>query len=365
MKPKLKELILASFSFDKYDPLHTKILILNAMYFITIIINIIFAFGNLFLSHDLTVGALNLFILAAILYAFYLLREKNNQSRSILIGNMTLFFSFLFLVYIHHGENYSFIWTYFFAPFAMVTLGAKNGFTISVFFLIFVFISTALGIDIWQNGEWNLASFIRFMFAHIVMLYIMYALINSNEMANEKIRTLRYKERSQLELFEKLSVTDHLTSLYNRRFLKEIFPREFYQARQQNQHIAYFLLDLDYFKSYNDTYGHQKGDEVLTAVAEILQTFIPYSFRLGGDEFACILSANEEETLKQTIAEVKDAIDTLRIKNEKSPIKPFLSCSIGVHLIRDDEYDFEEIYHTADTALYKAKTRGRDQIAYL
>jgi len=365
MKPKLKELLFASFSFDEYDPMHTKALILNAMYFITIIINVIFAIINLLFTHNFPVGILNLFILFATLYAFYLLREKNDQSRSIIIGNFTLFFSFLILIQIHHGNDYSFIWTYFFAPFSMVTLGAKKGFTLSLLFLMLVFISTALGLDNWQDGMWNLASYMRFMLAHIVMLYIMYALINSNEKANEKIRTLREKEISQLKLFEKLSITDPLTSLYNRRSLKEIFPREFHKSRQKGDHIVYFLLDLDYFKSYNDTYGHQKGDDVLVKVSNILRSHASYSFRIGGDEFAGILIGKDETYFKQKLEKIKQALDQMKIENRESPIKPYLSCSIGAHLITESEYDFEEIYQTTDIALYKAKAQGRNQIVYL
>jgi len=365
MKPKLKELLLASFSFEESNPLFTRILILNAFLFITATVSFVSILYNTFFIHNYLLVYIDLFIFSFITYALYQLRQKRNYTLAAYMGTITLFFALNAMALILHAENFTLIWTYFYAPFVMITLGAKRGLLISLVFLIAVLTGTYYGIDKWLDGAWDISSYSRFTLAHAVMLYVTYAISNSYEKAYERIEALRQREKAQLKLFEKLSITDPLTSLYNRRSLKEIFPKEFYDAKRNNHYFAYFLLDLDYFKSYNDTYGHQKGDEVLIAVADILKEKFKFTFRIGGDEFAGILVGDTKEVIKQKIDQLHESIVSLQIENEKSPISTHLTCSIGVHIINEYEYDFEEIYNLADTALYKAKALGRNQVIYL
>jgi len=365
LKPKLKELVLASYSFEEGNPHLTKVIILNAFLFITAIVSTVSFIYNVLFTFNYLLLFIDIFIFVFILYALYQLREKNNYLVAAYMGTASLFIAFSAIVIILHGENFTLVWTYFFAPFAMITLGAKKGLTITLVFLIIILTSAYYGIDEWQNAQWNISSYLRFSLAHAVMLYVIYAISNSYEKAYERIEALRQREQAQLKLFEKLSITDPLTSLYNRRSLKEIFPREFYEAKRNKHYFAYFLLDLDYFKSYNDTYGHQKGDEVLTATAELLKKKFKFAFRIGGDEFAGIMVCDKKTMIKHTINELQHAVKSLHIANRESPIGKYLTCSVGVHIINEFEYDFEEIYNLADTALYKAKALGRDQVIYL
>jgi diguanylate cyclase (GGDEF)-like protein len=364
MKPKLKELILVSFSFEEENPNLTKIVILNAFLFITALVASVSLIFNILFTSDFLLKSIDVFIISLMLYALYQLREKENYEIAAYIGSVTMFSAYVAIITILHNKDFTFIWTYFFAPFVMVTLGAKRGLIITLFFLVTIFICTAYGINEWQNGAWNLSSYFRFVLAHLVMLYVVYAISNGYEKAYKRIEALRQREQTQLRLFEKLSITDHLTSLYNRRSLKEIFPKEFYNAKRNNNYFTYFLLDLDYFKSYNDTYGHQKGDEVLVTVAKILNQKLKFAFRIGGDEFAGIMTCDRKEVIQDTLNEIHHTIRSLEIENKGSPFGK-LTCSIGAHIINEFEYDFEEIYNLADTALYKAKALGRDQVIYL
>jgi diguanylate cyclase (GGDEF)-like protein len=364
MKPGLKELVLASFSFEEGNPFFTKILILNAFLFISATISFILFLYNLFFRFNDAILYIDFFIFLLMLFSLYQLREKENYTLAAHMGAATLFITLAAIAIILKNQSFTLIWTYFFAPFTMITLGARRGLVFTLMFLLIVITASWYGIGIWQNGEWDISSCTRFSLAHAVMLYVIYAISNSYEKAYEKIEALREREKAQLKLFEKLSITDPLTSLYNRRSLKEIFPREFYEAKRKKQYFAYFLLDLDYFKSYNDTYGHQKGDEILVTVAELLNKKFKFAFRIGGDEFAGIMTSEKKTMIKHTINKLHHAIRSLHIENKESP-KGTLTCSIGVHIINEYEYDFEEIYHLADTALYKAKALGRDQVIYL
>ena len=363
-KPNFSELLFASFKVEDYNPLHTKILLLHAMLFITALTSLFFSIYNLFVIHLYSVSIINITMLALISYAIYVLREKEAYIHAAYIGNAVLFIGFIALVLNMHGENFTLIWTFFLTPFAIITLGSSRGFHVAFTFLVTVLAITYTGIDIWQEGIWDEKSYLRYAIAQFVMLYIIFAIQNSTEKADEKIELMRKNEKQQLRIYEKLSLTDSLTSLYNRRFLKEIFPRQYHLAKHNNKLFTFFILDLDNFKQYNDTYGHQNGDKILIKMANILtQSLTPsddYAFRLGGDEFAGILIANNIEMVHHKINTILDQ----EIELLEHDINPLLTCSIGAYIVDDFSHDFEEIYKRTDEALYQAKNNGRNQVAY-
>ena len=370
MKPNLKELFFASFDYEEYNPQQTKMLLLNAMFFIAIIINLIFMFINVFIAHTYLMFFVNLFIVSFLGYALYLLREKNQYNIASYIGNTILFISFLSIVILKQSESYSMIWTLFFAPFAILTLGAKKGFMLSIVFMTMVIASSYTGLDTWDNGRWNLETFFRMTVGLSVMLYVIYAIQNNNEKANVKIEKLRQKEKIQLQLLEKLSITDTLTTLYNRRFFEEIFPRQILRAKSNQELLTFFTLDLDYFKQYNDTYGHQKGDWALEQIAEVLKEVFSksddYTFRIGGEEFAGIFLDEDEAHIHTLINEIVDKLTLRQIEHKGNPIEGILTASIGVYIkSADTELGHQEIYRLADEALYNAKSKGRNQIVYV
>jgi len=370
MKPNLKELFFASFDYEEYNPQQTKMLLLNAMFFITIIINLIFMFINIFIAHTYLMFFVNLFIVSFLGYALYLLREKSQYNIASYIGNAILFISFLSIVILKESASYSMIWTLFFAPFAILTLGAKKGFMLSIVFMTIVIASSYTGIDIWDNGRWNFETFFRMIVGLIVMLYVIYAIQNNNEKANVKIERLRQKEKIQLQLLQKLSITDTLTSLYNRRFFEEIFPRQIKRAINNKELLTFFTLDLDYFKQYNDTYGHQKGDWALVQIAEILNEIFgksdDYIFRMGGEEFAGIFLDGSVENIRNLIEQIPEKLKERNIEHKGNPQEDILTASIGVYMqeMRTD-INHQEIYRLADEALYRAKSQGKNQIVYV
>jgi len=367
MKPNFKELLFASFEFDEYNPLQTKLLILNAMFFITIIINILFMIINFFITQTYLLFFVNLFMVISMGYALYLLREKKKYILASYIGNATLIIAFTTVIFLKHGEKYSLIWTYFFVPFAIITLGAKKGLITSFAYIMVLLAITYTGIDVWDN--WDLETYFRFSLAQFIMLYVIYAIQNSTESADSKIEKLRQKEKLQLKLLEKLSITDTLTSLYNRRFFEEIFPRQIQRANSNKELLTFFTLDLDYFKQYNDTYGHQKGDWALQQIAEILKEVFnksdDYTFRMGGEEFAGIYLDGDETNVHILVNRITEKLKERAIEHKGNPVEGILTCSIGVYIkVPQDDLSHQEIYRLADEALYKAKKNGRNQIIY-
>lgn len=363
-KPKFSELLLASFKLEDYNPLHTKILLLNAMLFITALTNLFFGIYHFFVTNLYIVSFINFSILSLISYAIYILREKEDHLRAAYIGNIVLFIGFIILLLNMHGEHFTLIWTFFLTPFAIFTLGSSRGFYVAFIFIVTVLAITYTGIDVWQEGIWDSKSYLRYFVAQFVMLYIIFAIQNHSEKADEKIEEMRENEKKQLKLYEKLSLTDALTSLYNRRFLKEIFPRQLSSANYNDKIFAFFILDLDNFKQYNDTYGHQNGDKVLEQIADILKENLnhsdDYTFRLGGDEFAGIIIRNNIDDIYKKLNTIMDQ----EIEHIEHNSKSILTSSIGAYIVDDFKYNFEDIYKFADEALYQAKNSGRNQIVY-
>ncbi len=359
----------ASFEFEDYSPLHTKILLLNAMLFITAALTLLFTVILLFITQSYDLLFIDLSVFLSLSYTLYILRVKNDHQRAAYIGNAVLFTAILAITLLHHGENYTLIWTFFFAPFSIVTLGASRGLIVSFIFMLIVLALTYTGVGEWQEGAWNTESYLRFLIAHFLMLYVIFVIQNSNERANNKISRMRHYEKKQLKFFEQLSITDPLTSLYNRRFLKEIFPRQLFSAKRNDKLFAFFILDLDYFKQYNDTYGHQKGDWAIEQTANILKEHLrrssDYTFRLGGEEFAAIILGDDIDCIHNRINAILQAVADLKIEHKGSNVKSVLTCSIGACILEvDSEYDLEDFYSLADEALYRAKDNGRDQVIY-
>lgn len=164
---------------------------------------------------------------------------------------------------------------------------------------------------------------------------------------------------------EDLSVTDELTGIYNRRYFNEAFKRESKRAKREEKMMGFVLLDIDYFKLFNDTYGHFKGDEALKSVAssmiKTLSRPSDFCFRLGGEEFGMLIYDTKKEDLEHIVAKVKNEIDSLEIPNEYSFSAEHLSASFGgVVFSPTSENDLETIYKKADEILYKIKKSGRN-----
>jgi len=162
---------------------------------------------------------------------------------------------------------------------------------------------------------------------------------------------------------EELARTDSLTGLYNRRYLKETLQYYFALARRGGRPIALAMLDVDYFKSYNDTHGHPAGDEILKAVAEtigerIRSTDIPC--RYGGEEFAILFPDTDAREAFSVAEYLRQRLEDRPFPNEETQPGGVLTVSIGVAGLDADLRDPVELIQRADAALYRAKGQGRN-----
>jgi diguanylate cyclase (GGDEF)-like protein/PAS domain S-box-containing protein len=164
---------------------------------------------------------------------------------------------------------------------------------------------------------------------------------------------------------EHLAITDGLTQLFNRRYFNKILPREIKRAKRTGSKIAFIMLDVDYFKLYNDTYGHLNGDEVLIAISKSMQEYFnrgsDFCFRLGGEEFGIICSLDSQEKVYQRTEQLRNDIEELHIEHERNIASKYVTVSIGITLC-NGTMSSESLYTKADIELYKAKESGRNRV---
>ncbi|MDA3852509.1 MAG: sensor domain-containing diguanylate cyclase [Spirochaetaceae bacterium] len=174
-------------------------------------------------------------------------------------------------------------------------------------------------------------------------------------------------EDSRKEL-EKLSQTDGLTQVFNRRYFNTMIRQSLNLAKRNHQRITTVILDVDFFKQYNDTYGHLAGDQALvqvaTAVSDLFRRSTDQVFRLGGEEFAVIIQGDLKNETPEDLAErIRKEVESLEIIHESSSVGEFLTISLGIlSLVPNQDVTDSDLYRLADMALYQAKEQGRNRV---
>jgi diguanylate cyclase (GGDEF)-like protein len=163
---------------------------------------------------------------------------------------------------------------------------------------------------------------------------------------------------------------DQLTGLNNRRSFEQSV--DFYTSvcRHVHQTVCVVMMDVDFFKPYNDFYGHTKGDIVLQSIGRALKELSEeeelYAARVGGEEFIILWTENRLLEAERVVLKLRQKIMDLQIPHEKSYVAPYITASFGLYFMRGGSQDNkEELYNYADIALYKAKEAGRNCIMLL
>ncbi|HDP98466.1 MAG TPA: diguanylate cyclase [bacterium] len=175
---------------------------------------------------------------------------------------------------------------------------------------------------------------------------------------------VRQLEDAQIEL-KKLAVTDGLTGAYNYRFFKEQLQKEITRAQRHKSHVSIVMIDIDYFKNYNDTHGHPAGDEVLKTISALLKKNIrnlDVAARYGGEEFVLILIESDKNAASIVARKIKDLVENFKFKAEETQPNGKITVSMGVSTYPDDAQSFGQLVELADERLYKAKNAGRNRV---
>lgn len=186
---------------------------------------------------------------------------------------------------------------------------------------------------------------------------------------SKSIVKIRIKNQINLklktDLLEQLSMYDGLTNIKNRRFFDESFERIYNKSRRDSSNFALIMIDIDYFKPYNDNYGHGQGDVALKKVANSLQNSLKRAndlvARYGGEEFVVLIQDIDEQGLEKIAKNILESINNLQITHEYSKISSHLTISMGIaYYNSNNDIPKLKILMEADENLYKVKNSGKN-----
>ncbi len=333
------------------------------------VIALLFTLRQLFFVHDLTMIVADAIGALTGGFLLYKLKTKRNVTQ---ISRITIYFMFLFFLlfsFVNQNREFGLIWSFFFPAFAILLNSIRFGLIITVLYYLILLPLAYQGIGIWEDGAWTLQAFFRFSAASFGTVFVISLAEHSRERVFKTMHLMHEKERRNAKKLHELSCRDHLTELYNRRKLQEVFPKKIDSASRDNTYFCFFLLDIDFFKLYNDTYGHQMGDKTLKEVARIMQENLRRSndmvFRVGGEEFGGIILGASKTVIEERLNTMLAAINSANISHQTSEVAEHLTVSIGAVIYQPQMvcHGFEHQFSKADKALYDCKSKGRNCIS--
>jgi diguanylate cyclase (GGDEF)-like protein len=169
-------------------------------------------------------------------------------------------------------------------------------------------------------------------------------------------------------VLQRLASLDGLTQIANRRFFDEYLEQEWRRMMREQGTLSIILFDIDFFKTYNDTYGHQAGDDCLQQIARAAVQAVKHSANLvaryGGEEFAVVLPNTELPEAFQVAENIRSAVKALAISHANSSVSQFVTLTLGIATSLLGEYSSPvELIAAADQDLYRAKAAGRDRVS--
>jgi diguanylate cyclase (GGDEF)-like protein len=166
------------------------------------------------------------------------------------------------------------------------------------------------------------------------------------------------------ETLKNQSIRDPLTCLFNRRYMEESLERELIRCQRKQEPLSIIMIDVDHFKRFNDTFGHEAGDAVLRKLGQFLQSHIRGSdiaCRYGGEELTLILPEASLEVTKKRAEQIREGVKYLNIQHHGQALGA-ITLSLGVASFPEHGLSGEAVIQAADAALYRAKKSGRDTV---
>ncbi len=190
---------------------------------------------------------------------------------------------------------------------------------------------------------------------------------NYNENSEKIGYSSIHKNITSLKIAEELATIDSLTQVNNRHFFNQTFEKYINGAKRDKKLVCFLIFDIDYFKQYNDTYGHQKGDEALQLVAKTINNKLnrddDYIFRLGGEEFGILFKTISADKSYEFAKILVKSIENLKIDHLNSPIGSYLTISAGLVCKKAIGINnTSKLYNEVDELLYKAKSQGKNKV---
>jgi diguanylate cyclase (GGDEF)-like protein len=182
---------------------------------------------------------------------------------------------------------------------------------------------------------------------------------------SEKVELLNNKLTEANQRLRQISIEDSLSGLYNRRYFDDRIGHEISRTKRFGRDLALMMIDIDFFKQYNDDTGHPIGDKALASIGTIIRNSVRETdlpFRYGGDEFAIILPETDIESAAFVAERIRSEVERYRFQKEPAESESPLTVSVGVSMLGRGCSTAEEFVSTADKALYRAKSAGRNKV---
>lgn len=206
--------------------------------------------------------------------------------------------------------------------------------------------------------------FISKPFNKLELLARVKSLLRIKHLHDELELKIQELEIAQGKLLQ-LAITDGLTELYNYRYFKDQLNQEIIRAKRHNTTVSITMIDIDYFKNYNDTHGHPAGDLVLKKIGELLRNNIrkiDVAARYGGEEFALILVETDKQSAGFVANKIKTLVERQKFNFEETQPNGKLTISMGVATYPVDAISLDDLVKKADQRLYRAKKAGRNRV---
>jgi len=318
----------------------------------TVVAGIIFAWMNF--KRGLT-GLASVELIVACISLWLWLHVKKTQSvayfKRLIMIYILVFYSIMMFTFTVDGVSITiFIWALSIPLISYLLLGTYLGFVLTAFFYVltaWLFFAgfTAHPIMIEKVAYANI----------IICALLFWGISHSYQYANQLAQ----------EKLQRMAVSDHLTGLYNRTVINEMFESHVEQATENNEKVSLVLFDLDGFKDINDRFGHDVGDRALIQFAQVLQQTKAgrgVYFRVGGEEFAGIYSTQSELDVLLIVESIRG--ETERIALDHPPSKNIITVSAGVVIEKPEQAKLNQMMSIADRRMYMGKKQGRNVVVH-
>lgn len=348
---------------------YRRVIMINSILSLAVMVFFLFTYMNILMGKEF-IALLDFLTAIASIITLFSLRKNHSVQRAAVITTLILMLFMFIFIYTNKNSHFGIIWSIFIPFFSILFNGKKLGLIFSIFYYIVMFSLAYIGIGVWNEGAWDILDFTRFAISGLILTYILYVSESAFEDSNTELKLVREHEQEMLGELQQQAITDGLTGMYNRRHFNDVVPSLINTAHRKNEYISFFILDVDYFKFYNDYYGHQKGDIALKEIATTLMNFTTRDndivFRLGGEEFAGLIQSNRPQKMKEWLQALTNTIESLHIEHKATLVQSdYLTISVGVYTLNVEEnMTMNAMYKEADKALYRAKEEGRNRVVF-
>ncbi len=336
---------------------------MKLVYIISILVLTIFSVLNYFLFDKIYICLADIFFLVLNIYGYMKYRDNYTITSSV-FTTILLFVSILSVIFVSKFHEYVVIWSLLFPFIAMDLNSMKNGLTFTIIFNICIYIGAYY---FWRDDPILMLSYFRLVIISIVITILVYKYeFQINKFYCEQ-KKLNQSLLESIKEVRELAITDSLTNIYNKRHFDTVFNDEFNRAKRADEAFILAIIDIDNFKLYNDTYGHDSGNTALERVGKILkqQTLRSgdYAFRIGGEEFALILQSRSNENIDTYLNHLRQLVEDEKLEHSANIPYGVLTISIGaISILNYDSVSLMESYRKADKNLYAVKRNGRNGV---